>query len=278
MIKIRREQIAGMNMHYKYRTLDYFFKTQQALGIKNIEFWCARPHFLLDDYGFEDAAELKKNAADYGLTIGAFSPECAIYNYALCCHDETARKHSIGYFENGIRAAAEAGAKVMVLNCCGGARNEDPRRIFERAVQTLRRLSKTAAEEGVVLAVETVRPEDATVINMLPELKKLLESVNEPQIQAALNLTSAGVAGESMKDWFEALGDKIYHIRFVDGRPQGCLAWGDGLRPLEDQLICLDQYKYKGLLSLALNDARYLEDPAAADRQNMRELEPFIMD
>ena len=116
MIKIRREQIAGMNMHYKYRTLDYFFKTQQALGIKNIEFWCARPHFLLDDYGFEDAAELKKNAADYGLTIGAFSPECTIYNYALCCHDETARKHSIGYFENGIRAAAEAGAKVMVLN------------------------------------------------------------------------------------------------------------------------------------------------------------------
>lgn len=106
MIKIRREQIAGMNMHYKYRTLDYFFKTQQALGIKNIEFWCARPHFLLDDYGFEDAAELKKNAADYGLTIGAFSPECTIYNYALCCHDETARKHSIGYFENGIRAAA----------------------------------------------------------------------------------------------------------------------------------------------------------------------------
>ena len=73
-------------------------------------------------------------------------------------------------------------------------------------------------------------------------------------------VTSAGVAGESMKDWFEAFGDKIYHIRFVDGRPQGCLAWGDGLRPLEDQLICLDQYKYKGLLSLALNDARCLED------------------
>lgn len=96
--------------------------------------------------------------------------------------------------------------------------------------------------------------------------KKTFGVGNEPQIQAALNLTSAGVAGESMKDWFEALGDKIYHIRFVDGRPQGCLAWGDGLRPLEDQLICLDQYKYKGLLSLALNDARYLEDPAAADR------------
>lgn len=73
MIKIRREQIAGMNMHYKYRTLDYFFKTQQALGIKNIEFWCARPHFLLDDYGFEDAAELKKNAADYGLTTELFT-------------------------------------------------------------------------------------------------------------------------------------------------------------------------------------------------------------
>lgn len=33
MIKIRREQIAGMNMHYKYRTLDYFFKN--AAGSRN---------------------------------------------------------------------------------------------------------------------------------------------------------------------------------------------------------------------------------------------------
>ena len=188
------------------------------------------------------------------MTIGAFSPECTIYNYALCCHDETARKHSIGYFENGIRAAAEAGAKVMVLNCCGGARNEDPRRIFERAVQTLRRLSKNCCGRGVVLAVETVRPEDATVINMLGA-KKLLESVNEPQIQAALNLTSAGVAGESMKDWFEALGAK-YIISVLWMASAGMPCGGDGLRPLEDQLICLDQYKYKGLLSLALNDAR----------------------
>lgn len=137
---------------------------------------------------------------------------------------------------------------------------------------------KLLRKRGLFLQWKQYGQKTPTVINMLPELKKLLESVNEPQIQAALNLTSAGVAGESMKDWFEALGDKIYHIRFVDGRPQGCLAWGDGLRPLEDQLICLDQYKYKGLLSLALNDARYLEDPAAADRQNMRELEPFIMD
>lgn len=72
MIKIRREQIAGMNMHYKYRTLDYFFKTQQALGIKNIEFWCARPHFLLDDYGFEDAAELKKKCSRLWLTNRSF--------------------------------------------------------------------------------------------------------------------------------------------------------------------------------------------------------------
>lgn len=269
MEHVRWEQLAGMNMHYKYRTLDYFLKTQQRLGIKTIEFWCARPHFLLDDYGYESAAELKKKAADYGITIGAFSPECTIYNYALCCHDETAAKHSMGYFENGIRAAAEAGAKVMVVNCCGGARNENPRHIFDRAVQNLRKLSKTAAEEGIILAVETVRPEDATIINMLPELKELLDAVNEPQVKASLDLTSAGVAGESMKDWFEELGEKICHIRFVDGRPQGRLVWGDGLRPLEDHLELARKYNYKGLLSLAINDARYLDEPAAADEKNI---------
>ena len=72
-----------------------------------------------------------------------------------------------------------------------------------------------------------------------------------------------------MKDWFEELGDKICHIRFVDGRPQGRLVWGDGLRPLEDHLELARKYNYKGLLSLAINDARYLDEPAAADEKNI---------
>lgn len=276
MITVERARLAGMNMHYKFRSLEYFLKTQRELGLETMEMWCARPHFLLDDYGREDGRAFKNKVNSYGLTVGAFSPECTVYNYNLCAWEETAARHSMGYFMNGILAAAEAGAPVMVINGCGGARDEEKERIFDRAVRRLRKLAAEASDRGVVLAVETVRPDDSPVFHSLPELSRLLDAVDSPQVQACLDLTAAGLAGETMEDWFKVLGKRIRHIRFVDGRPQGRLVWGHGLRVLEDHLLWIQRYGYEGLLSLAVNDGRYLDDPGEADRENMAALRPFI--
>ena len=163
------------------------------------------------------------------MKLAAFSPECTVYNYNLCAQDETAARHSMGYFEKAIEAAEQAEAKLMVVNCCGGLRDEEKERIFERAVDRLTCLGKTASEHGILLAVETLCPGDSPVFNTLTELKSLLDAVNSKNVQACLDLTAAGMAGETMKDWFELLGDKVRHIRFTDGRPGGRLAWGDGL-------------------------------------------------
>lgn len=144
-----------------------------------------------------------------------------MYNYNLCAQDETAARHSMGYFEKAIEAAEQAEAKLMVVNCCGGLRDEEKERIFERAVDRLTCLGKTASEHGILLAVETLCPGDSPVFNTLTELKSLLDAVNSKNVQACLDLTAAGMAGETMKDWFELLGDKVRHIRFTDGRPGG---------------------------------------------------------
>lgn len=98
MKPVKRERIAGMGMHYKFRTLDYFLKSQQELGVQSIEFWCARPHFLLDDYGFEDIGKLREKLDSYGMKLAAFSPECTVYNYNLCAQDETAGETFHGLF------------------------------------------------------------------------------------------------------------------------------------------------------------------------------------
>ena len=276
MKPVKRERIAGMGMHYKFRPLDYFLESQQELGVQSIEFWCARPHFLLDDYGFEDVKKLKEKLDFYGMKLAAFSPECTVYNYNLCAQDETAARHSMGYFEKAIEAAEQAEAKLMVVNCCGGLRDEEKERIFERAVDRLTCLGKTASEHGILLAVETFCPGDSPVFNTLTELKSLLDAVNSKNVQACLDLTAAGMAGESMKDWFELLGDKVRHIRFTDGRPGGRLVWGDGLRPLEDQFGWIEQYGYTGYLSLSVNDPRYLDNPREADEKNWKALKAFV--
>ena len=206
MPHLRREQLAGMGIHYMYHSFDYFLDCQQELGFKTIEMWCGRPHFWLDDHGYQDTCELKKKVEDHGLKIGVFTPECAMYNYLLCAHDEYARKRAVGYYTNGIKAAGEVGAKVMLTNCCGCDWNEDPERVFERAVQMLRKLAPVAADCGVTLAVETVRPEESRMIIKLPELARLLKAVDHPNVKAALDLTAVGVAGETVKEWFEIFG------------------------------------------------------------------------
>ena len=277
MTGLKREQLAGMGTHYKFYPLEYFLKCQAELGLQNIEVWCARPHFLLDDYGYEDPVAFQKKVESYGLHICAFSPECTVYNYNLCSYEPTAQKHSMGYFKKGIEAAASVKASTMVINCCGGARNEEPQRIFERAVKNLRELSAIAEDNGVVLAVETVRKDDSIIMNTLPELDALLKAVDSPSVQASLDLTVAGLAGESMEAWFQILGDCVRHIRFVDGRPHGRLVWGEGLRPIEDCIKSLNQHHYSGFLSLAINDAKYLDDPYAADQKNMSALEPYLV-
>ncbi len=259
-----------------YHSLDYFLEWQEELGFKTIEMWCGRPHFFLDDVGYEDTGELKRKVEAHGLHIGVFTPECAMYNYLICAHDPIAQKHALGYYTNGIKAAGEVGARVMLTNCCGGDWNEDPERTFDRAVSMLRKLAPIAADQNVTLAVETVRPEESRMIITLPQLKRLLDAVDHPNVKAALDLTAVGVAGETVKEWFETLGSDIRHMHFPDGRPYGHLVWGDGLHPMEDYIQLMNEYHYEGYLGQEITDGRYFADPKEADRRNIAAFEPFF--
>lgn len=276
MPKVDLKRIAGMGMHYKYYPFEYFLEQQHAHGLSSIELWGARPHFDLDDYGYQDIKMFQSKLKMNHLEVVVFSPECTLYNYNLCCHDKVSEGHSIGYFKNAIKVTAELGAQIMTLNCCGGARDEAPKGIFRRAVQNLQELADYAKQNGVILAVETVPFKDSIVINTKDDLASLLKAVDHTNVKAALDLTAAGIAGETMKDWFECFGDDLWHIHFSDGRPHGRLAWGDGLRCLEDHLNWINDYHYTRYLSLSVNDSRYYDNPEYADEKNMKTLEPFI--
>ena len=76
---LRREQIAGMNIHYIMWSLDYFLDVQQRLGFESIELWCAEPHVTLDHTGYFEAEVLAKKAADRGLRYRTLCPENVVY-------------------------------------------------------------------------------------------------------------------------------------------------------------------------------------------------------
>ena len=199
------------------------------------------------------------------------------YQYLMCAPDEGFHHRSMEYFKRGLEAAGQLGATKLLTNCIGGTWDEAYDRVYERAVKSLTLLAATAADYGVTIAVETVRPEESKCIITLPELKRLLGDVNHPNVKAGMDTIAMGVAGETPEEWFKTLGKDIVHTHFVDGRPYGHLVWGDGLFPLESYLDVLNKYHYEGLISQEITDFRYFEDPAGADARNFRAFEPFIL-
>ena len=95
--------------------------------------------------------------------------------------------------------------------------------------------------------METLCPGDSPVFNTLTELKSLLDAVNSKNVQACLDLTAAGMAGETMKDWFDALGVEGAPYPLYRRKAWRQTGWGDGLRPLEDQFGWIEQYGYTGI-------------------------------
>lgn len=277
MAVIHRKQLSAMGIHYLYYPLDYMLDAQAKAGFQTIELVGMAPHFLMDHTGFQATAPVRKMAEDRGLTIGCFTPECAVYQYLMCAPDEGFHHRSMEYFKRGLEAAGQLGATKLLTNCIGGTWDEAYDRVYERAVKSLTLLAATAADYGVTIAVETVRPEESKGIITLPELKRLLGDVNHPNVKAGMDTIAMGVAGETPEEWFKTLGKDIVHTHFVDGRPYGHLVWGDGLFPLESYLDVLNKYHYEGLISQEITDFRYFEDPAGADARNFRAFEPFIL-
>ena len=276
MAHLRRAQIAGMNIHYVYHSLDYFLKTQAAVGCKTIELLGAAPHFWLDYKTYEDCAQIRKKVESYGLDIAVFTPECAAYHYLMCSPDPVFHRRSMEYFKRGLEAAGKLGARVMLTNCIGGVWDEESERTYERACRSISELAPVARDNNVILAVETVRPEESKIITTMPELQRLHRDIGCSHVKIALDLIAMGVAGETPRQWFETFGKEIVHTHFVDGRPYGHLVWGDGLFPMESYIQVLNDFGYKGYLGQEITDSRYFDDPAFADMRNMRAFEPYF--
>ena len=133
MAVIHRKQLSAMGIHYLYYPLDYMLDAQAKAGFQTIELVGMAPHFLMDHTGFQDTAPIRKMAEEKGLTIGCFTPECAVYQYLMCSPEPGFHERSMEYFKRGLEAAEQFGATKLLTNCIGGVWDEEYDRVYERA-------------------------------------------------------------------------------------------------------------------------------------------------
>ncbi|GJM75705.1 xylose isomerase [Paenibacillus macerans] len=276
MPSIQRRQVAGMNIHYLFYSLDYFLDSVEKVGMRTVELWGGAPHFYMDALSYTDCTSVRRKASARGLTIGAFTPESIIYPYNIAAPDPVQFAKSKSYFTNAVKATAELGCKLMTVNSGYGYLNETKAEAWSRSADMLSYLARIAEQEGVVIAMEALRPEESQIVTTLADAKRMLDEIASPAFRLMVDTTAMGIAGETLEQWFDALGESIVHLHFIDGTPYGHLAWGDGTFPLESMIQTLNDYGYQGLLGQEITDFRYYERPDETDLRIMEALEKYI--
>lgn len=280
MISIKKEQIAGMNQHYKRFSLDYFLDAQKTAGLQNIEFWLGTPHFWLDSVSYYDCKVVKKKLLNYGIKVVSTTSPSISFQYQYASPEKYHFKKSFKYFSNGIKCTAELGARIMTINSGFGYLNEDFETAFSRSRQMISLLCDVAKSEGITLALESLTSIESNIVNDIVTAKRMFDEVNNPVLKIMVDTVATSYARETTLNWFEVFSKDLIHMHFIDS--DNCsdahYIWGDGGCLLEKEIQNIKDYNYTGYLVQEIMDEKYLDDPASADIENMKMLLKFVDD
>ena len=81
MNRINRDQIAVMNIQYKYFPLTRFLDDAVKYEVKNVELWGAAPHFHLEDMTYRQVSGVRREIDSRGLKLVCFTPEPVSYTH-----------------------------------------------------------------------------------------------------------------------------------------------------------------------------------------------------
>ncbi|MCI8831872.1 MAG: sugar phosphate isomerase/epimerase [Lachnospiraceae bacterium] len=280
MADLSWNQVAAMNQHYRSWSFPYFLQQQQKLGIESLELWLGPPHFYLDRLRYEDCKRIRKIIKEYGITPVSVTSSSFAWQFQYASPDRETYEKGKDYFKNGIKAAAELGAKIMTVNSGWGYTQETEKEQFLRTVETLGELAETAGEQGMILALESLTSLESHIGNNLEKVKKIWETVNHKNLEIMVDTVAMGYQNETLEDWFHAFGEHMVHMHFIDMDQDGWtddhLVWGDGGFHLDRMIETLKKYSYQGYLVQEIAADRYKMDPAEADRRGINKLRKYF--
>ena len=167
---LRPDQVSGMNIHYKFYSLEYFLESQMRAGFKTIELWAGSPHFFLSNLEYDDCKKVSKMARERGLTIQVITPENCSVPYQFAAGDPDLYAKSFEYFKKGLDAGEELGCKVMAVHSGRGYLNEDREEGWKRGRDMLARLADYAGTKGITLAMESLRPDETNLATTVDDV------------------------------------------------------------------------------------------------------------
>jgi protein FrlC len=256
------QQFTGSNFSYQHLPFARFLDDAAALGREQVELWGIAPHLHVPRLSDAEARAIRRQAAARGLTVRCLTPEQVMYPVNVASPVTWLRAESIAMFRRAAELCAELGAELLLLTPGRGLENEPVEAAWRRSADAVGEIAGYARTLGVTCVLEALQRVESNLVNDSGALARMIGEIGAPNLGAVLDTVGMAVAGESVDDYFDNLGDLVRHVHLIDGRPAGHLAWGDGELPLSGYLDALDRRGYRGHLTFELfGDGTYAFEP-----------------
>lgn len=163
-----------------------------------------------DMYKTLDHKGIKERADRHGVNIWSYHLPFSPFEELDIAKKEL-KEHTIEYFTELIKKASDMGAKYIVVHPSGEPFSDDEREeAIKVSMDSLARLAEASAKEGSVIAVEDL-PRTCLGHNS-DEILKLISADERLRVCFDTN----HLLGEPIKDFIQAVGDKIVTTHFSD--------------------------------------------------------------
>ena len=260
-----------MNYYYRNYPIEYFFRSLQENEIENFELWACTHHFEIDNLHYQDVKLFKKKYLEKDLKIICLTPEQSNPKpYSLTAKTPELKEKAKRYFKNTIDAANELECPMVSMNPGWDFYSESPFEAWKRSTNLMRELVEYAYSKGVKVTIEALQPEESHLVNTINDLSIYLNEIDHTNLFVNLDLGAMARSHETIDQYFETFKDKIIHCHFVDGKPTGHLAWGDGERDIKKDLMDFEKNFYQGYFTFEFAHSDYFLDPKGVDSRVMK--------
>lgn len=272
-----RHQFNGMNIHYRYFSLEYFFNSVFQNGLSNVELWLCPQHFYINNEFVENTDRLKKLCNDYQQKIDCICPE---QNNPkpnnVAAKGELLINNTLSYYKNVFKVAHEMNCHKVLITPGWNYYDETISEARGRSITMLKKLCNLAEEKEIELVLESIWAKSSQIASTIEQIGYLKEAVNKNNLRLTLDLGAMAAANETIEEWFKVFGKDLRHCHFVDGNPTGHMSWGRGTRDMEQDLHVFQDFDYNGKFSFEFVYPECYKNPSIEDKISIEKYKNII--
>jgi len=261
---------------YQRNPLEHCFIDAKRFGYDYIELWGGRPHAFAFDLKAGDINEVKRLIDKYEMPVRGYTPEHNGYPYNFMIGSESMRQDAVAYLKLSMDMAKEMGADFTLMSPAHAGYGATHQEIWCRLEKTMRELVDHAEKIGHKIVVETLTHYESNAFRSANDLVELFRRIDSTCLVGMCDVVPPFVLFESIMDYFDKVGDKMYHMHIIDGIPDSDshVMPGEGRIPLPELFTELKYIDYQRTATIELVTGYINEPRMYAQRaiNNVREM------